>query len=125
MTNATPPAPTNLSPIRIADGTVAILDQALLPFREEWLELHDLEQAAHAIRSMQVRGAPLIGVTAACGVALGLQNDGSDAALEHAVSTLWATRPTAVNLHWAVEQMRALWTTCADTPEACAALLLA
>lgn len=108
MTNATPPAPTNLSPIRIADGTVAILDQALLPFREEWLELHDLEQAAHAIRSMQVRGAPLIGVTAACGVALGLQNDGSDAALEHAVSTLWATRPTAVNLHWALARVRSL-----------------
>lgn len=108
MSNTAAPATTSLSPIRIGEGTVAILDQALLPFREAWLTLGNLEEAAHAIRSMQVRGAPLIGVTAACGVALGLQDSASDAALEHAVSTLWATRPTAVNLHWALARVRAL-----------------
>src|SRR5690606_16322543 len=60
------------------------------------------------IRSMQVRGAPLIGATAAFGVALALMNDGADdEALAHALSMLGATRPTAVNLHWALDRMSA------------------
>jgi len=90
------------------DGdTVRILDQTLLPFRTETVALRTLAEAAHAIRSMQVRGAPLIGATAAFGVALALAEEGADdATLARALATLGATRPTAVNLHWALERMR-------------------
>jgi len=70
------------------------------------LRLVSLEDAAHAIRVMQVRGAPLIGATAAYGVALGLADDASDARLAQVIETLAATRPTAVNLHWALARMR-------------------
>jgi len=70
------------------------------------LRLGSLEDAAHAIRVMQVRGAPLIGATAAYGVALGLADDASDARLAQAIETLAATRPTAVNLHWALARMQ-------------------
>ena len=88
-------------------GTVRILDQTLLPFRTETVALRTLAEAAHAIRSMQVRGAPLIGATAAFGVALALADEGTDdATLARALATLGATRPTAVNLHWALERMR-------------------
>ncbi|MBV2263191.1 MAG: S-methyl-5-thioribose-1-phosphate isomerase, partial [Thauera sp.] len=88
-------------------GTVRILDQTLLPFRTETVALRTLAEAAHAIRSMQVRGAPLIGATAAFGVALALADEGADdATLARALATLGATRPTAVNLHWALERMR-------------------
>ena len=70
------------------------------------LRLATLEDAAHAIRAMQVRGAPLIGATAAYGVALGLASDAGDARLDFVIETLAATRPTAVNLHWALARMR-------------------
>lgn len=91
------------------DGdSVRILDQTVLPFRTETRVLRTLEDAAHAIRSMQVRGAPLIGATAAYGVALALLNDGAEeATLAHALAVLGATRPTAVNLHWALDRMSA------------------
>ncbi len=69
------------------------------------LRLASLEDAAHAIRVMQVRGAPLIGATAAYGVALGLADDAGDARLDQVIETLAATRPTAVNLHWALARM--------------------
>lgn len=69
------------------------------------LSLASLEDAAHAIRVMQVRGAPLIGATAAYGVALGLAVDAGDARLGLVIETLAATRPTAVNLHWALARM--------------------
>ena len=105
MTTPVPAAA--LCPIHIADGTVAILDQALLPYRVEQRMLCTLADAAHAIRAMQVRGAPLIGVTAACGIALALNHDASDAALAAAVDALAATRPTAVNLRWALARMSA------------------
>jgi methylthioribose-1-phosphate isomerase len=85
------------------DGAVVILDQTRLPGETAFVRLTSLEQAAHAIRVMQVRGAPLIGATAAYGVALALQ---SGVALEHALSVLGATRPTAVNLRWALERMK-------------------
>jgi len=89
------------------DGwTVAIVDQTRLPGAFEVLRLTTLEEAAHAIRSMQVRGAPLIGVAAAYGLCLALRADGSDGALARAIGTLGATRPTAVNLRWALERMR-------------------
>jgi methylthioribose-1-phosphate isomerase len=90
------------------DGeTVGTIDQTLLPHRFAVIKLRTLDDAAHAIRSMQVRGAPLIGATAAYGVCLALRADVSDAALDAACATLLATRPTAVNLRWALEEMQA------------------
>jgi methylthioribose-1-phosphate isomerase len=90
------------------DGwSVEIIDQTLLPHRFETRMLRSLADAAHAIKSMQVRGAPLIGVTAAYGLCLALREDASDAGIDRASETLMATRPTAVNLRWAVEEMRA------------------
>jgi methylthioribose-1-phosphate isomerase len=89
------------------DGwAVGIIDQTRLPHRFETVRLETLEEAAHAIRAMLVRGAPLIGVTAAYGMALALRRDPGDAALDAAASALLATRPTAVNLRWAVEELR-------------------
>lgn len=84
---------------------VRIIDQTRLPHAYDVLALTSLDDAAHAIRVMQVRGAPLIGVTAAYGMALALRDNASDTGLESAAQTLIATRPTAVNLRWAVEQM--------------------
>jgi methylthioribose-1-phosphate isomerase len=90
------------------DGwSVEIIDQTRLPHRFETCTLRNLADAAHAIRSMQVRGAPLIGVAAAYGLCLALREDGTDAGIDRACETLMATRPTAVNLRWAVEEMRA------------------
>ena len=89
------------------DGfTVAVIDQTRLPFAFELRHLQTAEAAAGAIRDMIVRGAPLIGVTAAYGVALGMREDPGDAALRRVVDMLGATRPTAVNLRWALERMR-------------------
>jgi methylthioribose-1-phosphate isomerase len=85
---------------------VCVIDQTRLPFRFETVTLESAGQAAEAIRSMIVRGAPLIGATAAYGVALGLREDPSDAALEAVLALLGATRPTAVNLHWALARMK-------------------
>ena len=94
-------------PTLIEDGNgVLILDQTRLPREAVMLRLASLEDAAYAIRVMQVRGAPLIGATAAYGVALGLTDDVGDARLGQVIETLAATRPTAVNLHWALERMR-------------------
>src|SRR5207247_8255412 len=78
-----------------------------LPFQVEWRTLRTVADAADAIRKMVVRGAPLIGATAAYGLWLALRADPSDAALERAFSLLAATRPTAVNLRWALERSRA------------------
>ena len=89
-----------------ADGwSIEVIDQTRLPHEFRTLRLTTLAQAAHAITSMQIRGAPLIGVTAAYGVALALREDASDESLDHAVAVLGATRPTAVNLHWALGEM--------------------
>ncbi len=90
------------------DGAVRIIDQTRLPWAFETVRLTSLADAAHAIRAMLVRGAPLIGATAAYGVALALRADPSDAALTAARETLAATRPTAVNLRWALDRMDAL-----------------
>ena len=90
------------------DGwTVEIIDQTKMPHDFAVARLTGLEEAAHAIRAMLVRGAPLIGATAAYGVALAMRADPSDAALETACVRLLATRPTAVNLRWALDRMRA------------------
>jgi methylthioribose-1-phosphate isomerase len=84
---------------------VEVIDQTKLPHRFETLRISSLAEAAHAIRAMIVRGAPLIGATAAYGVALALREDASDEALERAYDTLLATRPTAVNLRWALQRV--------------------
>ena len=94
--------------IRLRPDTwsVEIIDQTLLPFRFETRVLTSMEDAARAIHIMQVRGAPLIGATAAYGVALAMRRDPSDAALDHAIAHLAKQRPTAINLRWALEEMR-------------------
>ena len=88
-------------------GAVGIIDQTRLPHRFETAELRTLEDAARAIRDMLVRGAPLIGATAAYGVALAIRDDASDARLREAWDVLHATRPTAINLRWALDGMLA------------------
>ena len=86
--------------------SVWVIDQTLLPHRFATRSLTSLEQAAEAIRTMVVRGAPLIGVTGAYGLMLALQADPSDGALQAAFEQLLSTRPTAVNLRWALERVR-------------------
>lgn len=90
------------------DGaSVRIIDQTLLPHRFAIRTLASVEDAAEAIATMRVRGAPLIGATAAYGYALAARADPSDAALERAYGRLLATRPTAVNLRWALDRVAA------------------
>src|ERR1700722_3146428 len=90
------------------DGwSVGVIDQTVLPHRFATARLTSLEQAAHAIRAMVIRGAPLIGATAAYGIGLALRDDASDEAVERAYATLLATRPTAINLKWALDEMMA------------------
>ena len=92
-----------------ADGwAVEIIDQTRLPHAFVTTRLETLEDAERAIRDMLVRGAPLIGATAAYGIALALRGDASNARLALAYDRLYATRPTAVNLRWALDQMRAV-----------------
>ena len=86
--------------------TVKIIDQTKLPHEFVTRTLGDLEDAAEAISVMRVRGAPLIGATAAYGLALALAKNPDDAMLNHACEVLVATRPTASNLRWALERMR-------------------
>ena len=94
------------------DGAVRLLDQSRLPETIEFLDCRDYQTVADAIRTLKVRGAPAIGVTAAMGVALGAQAiDAADYASFASVvykicDELAATRPTAVNLFWAIERMR-------------------
>jgi methylthioribose-1-phosphate isomerase len=88
------------------DGwSVGVIDQTALPHRFETVKLTSLDDAAHAIRAMVIRGAPLIGVTAAYGMSLALRADPSDEGIERAYATLLATRPTAINLKWALDEM--------------------
>jgi methylthioribose-1-phosphate isomerase len=91
----------------IEQRAVGIIDQTRLPYEFCTLELVDSGAVATAIASMQVRGAPLIGVAAAYGMALAANQDAGDAALDRAGRELLASRPTAVNLSWAVQRMRA------------------
>jgi methylthioribose-1-phosphate isomerase len=89
------------------DGwSVGIIDQTKLPHALVTTRLTTLDEAAHAIRAMLVRGAPLIGATAAYGMALAMRAYSSDEAVEQAAARLLATRPTAVNLRWALDDMR-------------------
>jgi methylthioribose-1-phosphate isomerase len=91
------------------DGTaVAIIDQTKLPHHLDIAALRTFQEAAYAISDMLVRGAPLIGATGAYGLALAMQADASDANLARAHETLVRTRPTAINLKWALDRVRAV-----------------
>ena len=90
-----------------ADGwSVEIIDQTRLPHELVTASLKTAEDVARAIKTMQVRGAPLIGATAAYGICLALRTDASDAAVDAAIALLAAQRPTAINLRWALDEMR-------------------
>lgn len=91
----------------VGDSRIGIVDQTRLPFEFATAELDSCAAVVDAIRTMRVRGAPLIGVAAAYGLALALREDAGDTALADAVAALAAARPTAVNLRWAVERVRA------------------
>ncbi|HET6321150.1 MAG TPA: S-methyl-5-thioribose-1-phosphate isomerase [Hyphomicrobium sp.] len=89
------------------DGwSVEIIDQTRLPHELAIVALKSADDAARAILTMQVRGAPLIGATAAYGLAMAIREDASDEAIDRAVAFLAAQRPTAINLRWALEEMR-------------------
>jgi len=88
-------------------GSIGVIDQRLLPHEFRTLNLSTMEECAEAIRNMTVRGAPLIGATAAYGICFALREDSSEAGLARAYKTLLQTRPTAVNLRWALDRMRA------------------
>jgi methylthioribose-1-phosphate isomerase len=91
------------------DGwSVGVIDQTVLPHRFATARLATLDEAAHAISSMLIRGAPLIGAAAAYGMCLALRADASDEGLDRAYATLLATRPTAINLKWALDEMMAV-----------------
>jgi methylthioribose-1-phosphate isomerase len=99
-------------PVKWSDEGVLMLDQRLLPTEEKWLTLRDYTEVAAAIRDMVVRGAPAIGVSAAYGIALGVKNfvgtnllDLEDE-FDYIGETLGKTRPTAVNLFWAIDRMK-------------------
>ena len=90
----------------IQGAYVTIIDQTRLPFAFETLRIETIAAMVNAIKTMQVRGAPLIGVSAAYGIALAMHQNGSDTALDSAVRQLLESRPTAVNLAWAVKRMQ-------------------
>ncbi|MBI5121064.1 MAG: S-methyl-5-thioribose-1-phosphate isomerase [Rhodospirillales bacterium] len=90
-----------------AGQAVEIIDQTCLPHEFVTVRLETMEEAAHAIMEMLVRGAPLIGATAAYGMAMAMNDDSSDAGLENAYASLLGTRPTAINLRWALDRMKA------------------
>ena len=116
MTTSSPTGPTtDFSTLRWeggVDGQLLMIDQTLLPTEYREIVCEDLDAVCEAIRSLRVRGAPAIGVSAAYGVCVGLQSDAGDdrdtltAQLEHVINELAATRPTAVNLFWALKRMR-------------------
>ncbi|HET7599421.1 MAG TPA: hypothetical protein VFK09_03980, partial [Gemmatimonadales bacterium] len=94
-----------------ADRGIRLLDQTLLPGETRYLELDSVPAMAEAIRALRVRGAPLIGIAGAMGVVQALRHPGETreaalAAVDEACRVLGATRPTAVNLHWALDRMR-------------------
>lgn len=90
-----------------SDGwAVGIIDQTRLPHAFSTVRLTEVADAVHAIKAMLVRGAPLIGATAAYGLALAMRRDPSEQSLDEAFTALLAARPTAVNLRWALERMR-------------------
>ncbi|MCK0152586.1 S-methyl-5-thioribose-1-phosphate isomerase [Alcanivorax sp. S6407] len=99
----------NSAAIRWHEDFLELLDQRLLPAETIWMPVHNSKEAAQAIRDMVVRGAPAIGITAAYGLALEAATQGDSASmskLADAIATLAASRPTAVNLFWALERLQ-------------------
>ncbi len=102
----------SIKPILFENGTLKMIDQRLLPTQELWLEYHDYRSVAEAIKTMVVRGAPAIGVAAAFGAAFGARDIFADdfetfyPRFEEVCAHLAATRPTAVNLFWALDRMK-------------------
>jgi methylthioribose-1-phosphate isomerase len=95
--------------IQWTEAGVVMIDQTKLPREETYVTCTDYKQVADAIRTMVIRGAPAIGVAAAMGVALGMQQAETPREFDEICATLAATRPTAVNLFWAIERMRRLY----------------
>jgi len=116
------PGAGGIRPIRYKDGVLSLIDQRRLPTEEIWLDYRDYREVAEAIRSMVVRGAPAIGVTAAYGAFFGARAIEADtypefiAEFEKVCSVLAGTRPTAVNLFWALERMQSLVRANPDQP---------
>jgi methylthioribose-1-phosphate isomerase len=102
--------------IQWTDSGVVMIDQTRLPREETYVTCTDYKQVAEAIRSMVIRGAPAIGVAAAMGIALGMQQAQSAADFDQICDTLARTRPTAVNLFWAIERMRRLYSELQASP---------
>jgi methylthioribose-1-phosphate isomerase len=102
----------NIIPVRWTDQGVEMLDQRLLPTDEKWLTLKTYDEVAKGIKDMVVRGAPAIGVSAAYGIALGAKTfvgtsvDDLEEELDYVCDVLGKTRPTAVNLFWAIDRMK-------------------
>lgn len=102
----------NIIPVKWSDEGVEMLDQRLLPTEEKWLVLRSADEVANAIKDMVVRGAPAIGVSAAYGIALGAKQfvgtsvDDLADEIEYVSDVIGKTRPTAVNLFWAIDRMR-------------------
>jgi methylthioribose-1-phosphate isomerase len=102
----------DIIPVKWSDEGVLMLDQRLLPTEEKWLTLRTYNDVAAGIKDMVVRGAPAIGVSAAYGIALGAQTfvgtnvEDLEEELEYVCEVLGATRPTAVNLFWAIDRMK-------------------
>ena len=119
--------------VDILPDEVVLIDQLALPHDERYVHCRTWQEVAARITDMTVRGAPAIGVTAAGGLALAARAAAARAgdpaafraALTEAANGLLATRPTAVNLRWAVDEMRLVWTACGESPAACAEQLLA
>ena len=102
-------------PVKWTDECVLMLDQRLLPLEETWLELKNYNDVAVGIKDMAVRGAPAIGVSCAYGIAIAAKNfvgtnvDDLEEELDYACEVLGKTRPTAINLFWAITQMKAVF----------------
>lgn len=103
-----------LNTVEYVDGKVRLIDQTVLPLEQRWVECSTYDEVADAIRTMKVRGAPAIGVTAAYGMALGAAGyagsgrEGFQAHMRRVAERLASTRPTAVNLFWAIEKTLAI-----------------
>jgi methylthioribose-1-phosphate isomerase len=100
--------------IQWTEGGVVMIDQTRLPREEIYVTCTDYQQVAEAIRSMVIRGAPAIGVAAAMGIALGMRHAKDRAEFDLICETIRATRPTAVNLFWAIERMRRVYAEVAE-----------
>jgi methylthioribose-1-phosphate isomerase len=118
-----------IQPIKWCDDRLLLLDQRLLPQQERWNEYDDCDEVADAITDMVVRGAPAIGVTAAYGIVLAARKAWNDAgsawhdAMKQPLEKLANSRPTAVNLFWAINRMTACYTKLADSVSPVSALL--